>query len=155
MSSSVCSWTKCLACLERLMWAAMDGAQAASPQAAAAGKARASGVDEVWLLGSQREPATWQRLASLRALGVHVGDKGALLVERVADFLAGVADVADGADHAAVVLRTAAQEAAQAGKGALVVAGDSAQRGLAAAGRDCVATLASLLNALGKRGEAQ
>eukprot|EP00965_Chrysotila_dentata_P054598 1812645-Pleurochrysis_carterae.AAC.2 len=58
----------------------------------AGSKARASGVDYVWLLGGQRGQAKWQRLATLRGLGVHVGDDRALAVGRITDFFAGAAD---------------------------------------------------------------
>eukprot|EP00965_Chrysotila_dentata_P139436 4610589-Pleurochrysis_carterae.AAC.1 len=57
--------------------------------------------------------------------------------------------------HVALSLHAAAAEAAQAGEGALVVAGDTAQRAMVAAGLDCAAALAGALDALGHEGEAE
>eukprot|EP00965_Chrysotila_dentata_P114859 3796539-Pleurochrysis_carterae.AAC.1 len=94
-------------------------------------------------------------MASLRALGVAVGDNVPLCAGRVADFLAGVANGAAESGHVVLALRAAAQEAAHAGEGALVALTGAELQGLASAGHDCATALVAVLDALGPGGEAE
>eukprot|EP00965_Chrysotila_dentata_P210680 6186030-Pleurochrysis_carterae.AAC.1 len=138
-----------------LAWATLDGTAAEGAQGAAANRALAAEMDELWLVGGCAQPATWRRLAPLRALGVLIGVDQPATTGRTADFLAGVVDAAAEAGHVALALRAAVQEAERAREGAMVAVGEAGQHGLAATGHACAAAIRAVLDALGPEGEAE
>eukprot|EP00965_Chrysotila_dentata_P090197 2976828-Pleurochrysis_carterae.AAC.1 len=116
----------------------------------------AMACDELWLFGGREQPATWRRLASLRALGVLHGEDAPLVVGCVADFLTGAADAIAERGHVAHALGAAARKTAGAAEGALVAAGETERAPeLVGADRECASALAAVLDTLGPGGEAE
>eukprot|EP00965_Chrysotila_dentata_P122093 4036342-Pleurochrysis_carterae.AAC.1 len=133
-----------------LAWAALDGAARGGPRKTATRREQAEALDEVWLLGRSAQPATWRRLATLRALGVSSEDHRPLDTARAADFLAGVADAVAESGHVALARRR--RRRSRWATARWWRRGDPCRR---ACGHDCVMALVAVLDALGPEGEAK